>query len=73
MGACVVLAMIDWTECADRCARPHSEESHWHINMDLGLPITQIHDVTDALEDRVKEKFPDIARVTIHQEPIEER
>jgi len=34
------------------------------------LPITQIHDVTAALEDRVKEKFPQIARVTIHPEPL---
>ena len=35
-----------------------------HCAMDGGLPITQIHDVTGALEDRVKEKFPQIARVT---------
>ena len=38
-----------------------------------GQPITQIHDVTGALEDRVKEKFPQIARVTIHPEPVEDR
>jgi divalent metal cation (Fe/Co/Zn/Cd) transporter len=44
-----------------------------HCAMDGGLPITQIHDVTAALEDRVKEKFPQIARVTIHPEPVEER
>jgi divalent metal cation (Fe/Co/Zn/Cd) transporter len=41
--------------------------------MDGSLPITQIHDVTGALEDRVKEKFPQIARATIHPEPVEER
>jgi len=29
--------------------------------------------VTAALEDRVKEKFPQIARVTIHPEPVDER
>ena len=37
------------------------------------LPITQIHDVTAALEDRVKEHFPQILRVTIHPEPAEEK
>ena len=43
-----------------------------HCAMDGSLPITQIHDVTVALEDRVKEKFPQISRVTIHPEPVEE-
>jgi len=37
------------------------------------LPITKIHDVTAALVDRVKEKFPQIHRVTIHPEPVEQR
>jgi len=41
--------------------------------MDGSLPITQIHDVTGELELRAKEKFPQIARVTIHPEPVEER
>src|SRR6266481_198160 len=44
-----------------------------HCTMKGALPITQVHDVTAALEDRVKEKFPQIARVTIHPEPAEER
>jgi cation diffusion facilitator family transporter len=44
-----------------------------HCTMKGALPITQVHDVTGALEDRVKEKFPQIARVTIHPEPAEER
>jgi len=44
-----------------------------HCAMDGSLPITQVHDVTAALEDRVKEKFPQIARVTIHPEPVDER
>jgi cation diffusion facilitator family transporter len=44
-----------------------------HCTMKGGLPITRVHDVTAALEDRVKEKFPQIARVTIHPEPAEER
>jgi len=33
------------------------------------LAVTEVHDVTAALEDRVKEKFPQIYRVTIHPEP----
>jgi divalent metal cation (Fe/Co/Zn/Cd) transporter len=44
-----------------------------HCAMDGSLPITQIHDVTGALEERVKEHFTQIARVTIHPEPVEER
>lgn len=43
-----------------------------HCAMDGGLPITQVHDVTAALEDRIKEQFPQIFRVTIHPEPVEE-
>jgi cation diffusion facilitator family transporter len=42
-----------------------------HCTMKSELPITQIHDVTAALEDRVKEKFPQVFRVTIHPEPAE--
>jgi divalent metal cation (Fe/Co/Zn/Cd) transporter len=42
-----------------------------HCTMKGSLPITQIHDVTAVLEDRVKEKFPQIYRVTIHPEPFE--
>lgn len=44
-----------------------------HCAMDGSLPITQVHDVMAALEDRVKEQFPQISRVTIHPEPVEER
>jgi cation diffusion facilitator family transporter len=40
-----------------------------HCTMDGNLSITVIHDVTAALEDRVRERFPQIARVTIHPEP----
>jgi cation diffusion facilitator family transporter len=42
-----------------------------HCAMRSELPITHIHDVTAALEDRVKEKFPQVNRVTIHPEPPE--
>lgn len=43
-----------------------------HCTMNGNLPITQIHDVTGMLEARVKEQFPQIYRVTIHPEPVEE-
>src|SRR6202051_3620105 len=42
-----------------------------HCTMKGNLPITQIHDVTAALEDRVKERFPQVHRVTIHPDPFE--
>jgi len=37
--------------------------------MQASLPITEVHDITGVLADRVREKFPQIARVTIHPEP----
>jgi cation diffusion facilitator family transporter len=40
-----------------------------HCVMKSDYPITRIHDVLAALEDMVKEKFPQISRVTIHPEP----
>jgi cation diffusion facilitator family transporter len=42
-----------------------------HCTMKDDLPITQVHDVTVALEDRVKERFSQVHRVTIHPEPPE--
>jgi cation diffusion facilitator family transporter len=42
-----------------------------HCIIKSDLPITRVHDVTAALEDRVKERFPQIFRVTIHPEPPE--
>ena len=44
-----------------------------HCTMKSELPITQVHDVTAALEDRVKENFQQIYRVTIHPEPSDEK
>ena len=41
-----------------------------HCSMDGNLPITEVHDVTAALENRVKERFPQIYRLTIHPEPV---
>ncbi|HYA64392.1 MAG TPA: cation-efflux pump [Candidatus Sulfotelmatobacter sp.] len=43
-----------------------------HCMMKSDLPITHIHDVLAALEDLVKERFPQISRVTIHPEPPDE-
>jgi len=43
-----------------------------HCAMEGSLPVTQVHDLTAALEDRVKEHFPQIFRLTIHPEPLEE-
>lgn len=42
-----------------------------HCIMKSDLSITRVHDVTAALEDSVKERFPQISRVTIHPEPPE--
>jgi cation diffusion facilitator family transporter len=43
-----------------------------HCAMHGDLPITQIHDITEAIQDRVKEKFPQVFEVIIHPEPVEE-
>jgi cation diffusion facilitator family transporter len=43
-----------------------------HCLMHGGLKITEVHDISAALEDRVKETFPQISSVTIHPEPVEE-
>ncbi|MGA9591603.1 MAG: cation transporter dimerization domain-containing protein [Candidatus Acidiferrales bacterium] len=43
-----------------------------HCAMEGSLLVTEVHDVTAALQDRVKERFPQIYRVTIHPEPVEE-
>jgi len=51
----------------------HHTLASCHCTMKSSLPITEVHDVTAALEDRVKEKFPQVSRVTIHPEPVDER
>ena len=43
-----------------------------HCAMDGDLSITRVHDVTQALEDRLRESFPQVDRITIHPEPTEE-
>jgi cation diffusion facilitator family transporter len=50
----------------------HRIQVSCHCAMKGDLTIRQIHDVTAALEDRVKESFPQVYRVTIHPEPPEE-
>jgi len=40
-----------------------------HCVMKSDYSITRIHDVLAALEDLVKERFPQVSRVTIHPEP----
>jgi cation diffusion facilitator family transporter len=42
-----------------------------HCVMKGDLSITRVHDVLADLEDDVKERFPQISRVTIHPEPPE--
>ena len=61
-------------DCHDVQARQveHKILVSCHCAMDGSLPVTQVHDVTAAVEDRVKERFPQIFRVTIHPEPVEE-
>src|SRR5271163_3718083 len=39
-----------------------------HCAMDGSLPITEVHDFTAALENRAKERFPQISRLTVHPE-----
>jgi divalent metal cation (Fe/Co/Zn/Cd) transporter len=41
-----------------------------HCSMDGNLPITDVHDLTATLENRVKDRFPQIYRLTIHPEPV---
>jgi cation diffusion facilitator family transporter len=43
-----------------------------HCAFEGDLPITRVHDITAALEDHVRRRFPQIDRVTIHPEPVEE-
>jgi cation diffusion facilitator family transporter len=61
-------------DCHDLHVRSaeHKILASCHCTMDGGLPINQVHDITAAVEDRVKERFPQIFRVTIHPEPVEE-
>ena len=61
-------------DCHDVHARSvdHRVLVSCHCVMDGKLPITQVHDLTAALEYRAKRHFPEIFRLTIHPEPVEE-
>ena len=43
-----------------------------HCALDGDLAITRVHDITQALENHVRERFPQVDRITIHPEPTEE-
>ena len=64
----------DLVDCHEVRARAvqHRVLVSCHCSMDGNLPITEVHDVTATLEDRVKSKFPEISRLTIHPEPVGE-
>lgn len=61
-------------DCHDVRARSvqHKVLVSCHCSMDGSLPITEVHDLTATLEDRVKITFPEISRLTIHPEPVDE-
>lgn len=40
----------------------------FHLELDSHLTLAEAHDITDAIETRLREAFPD-AELTIHQEP----
>ncbi|MFQ5927766.1 MAG: cation transporter dimerization domain-containing protein, partial [Terriglobia bacterium] len=44
-----------------------------HAVVDGALPVSRVHDLTTELELRLRERFPQLYRVTIHSEPPEER
>jgi cation diffusion facilitator family transporter len=59
----------------------HSVRAHWvagsllvqlHCTMEPRLPIGQVHAITEDLEFRFREAFPQISKVSIHAEPAED-
>jgi divalent metal cation (Fe/Co/Zn/Cd) transporter len=44
-----------------------------HCTIKGALSITKVHDIMAVLESRVKEKFPQIYRINIHPEPLDEK
>jgi cation diffusion facilitator family transporter len=43
-----------------------------HCVFDAAMPIRQVHDVSSALESRMRQAVPELDRVLIHTEPAEE-
>jgi cation diffusion facilitator family transporter len=64
--------LIDCHEVQARSVQ-HKVLVSCHCSMDGSLPITEVHDLTAVLEDRVKGSFPEISRLTIHPEPLDDR
>jgi cation diffusion facilitator family transporter len=50
----------------------HRVRVSFHCAFEGDLPITRVHDITEALEHHLRRRFPQIDRVTIHTEPIDE-
>jgi cation diffusion facilitator family transporter len=63
--------LVDCHEVRARAVQ-HKVLVSCHCSMDGNLPITEVHDLTAVLEDRVKKNFPEISRLTIHPEPVDE-
>ncbi|HVA00468.1 MAG TPA: cation diffusion facilitator family transporter [Candidatus Dormibacteraeota bacterium] len=40
-----------------------------HCTVEADLPISQVHDITEDLEFRFREAFPQISKVSVHAEP----
>jgi cation diffusion facilitator family transporter len=40
-----------------------------HCTLDPSLSVSQVHEITDALELKFRKSFPQISKVSIHQEP----
>lgn len=42
-----------------------------HCTLDPHLSVTRVHEITETLELKFRETFPDISKVSIHPEPRE--
>ncbi len=41
----------------------------FHLQLDPDLSVTQVHSVTEEMENRLRREFPNLGRVVIHAEP----
>ena len=41
------------------------------LGFDAALSLRDVHDICDLIEDRLKERFPEIADIVVHPEPVE--
>jgi len=57
----------------------HSVEAHQvggnivvrlHCTLQPELPIAKVHDITEMLEFKFRQAFPQISKITIHAEPL---